>query len=153
MKQCSVLYCRSDTKLHRFPTDIYLRKQWTLFCGKKSIWVPTSESRMCQLHFSLCDIKRNGRLKDEAVPHIRGIHFFKCFVWRGQSGKIVFFHELNPPWLTGLKGECHQIFDSNFFYEINTPDKQTKVFLTFDSISPISPYRDSVTRFFIICFA
>ena len=89
---------------------------------------------------------------------MKQFHISEVFIFLNvlfEEGRVVrlFISWIKPTLINRLKGRVSPDFRQQFFYEINTPDKQTKVFLTFDSISPISPYRDSVTRFFIICFA
>ena len=73
MECCSVTSCKKSQNLHRFPNDVHIRRQWTVFCCRASSWIPGPGDRICQLHFSSQDIKSDGRLKEEAVPHIRGI--------------------------------------------------------------------------------
>ena len=77
MECCSVTSCKKSPNLHRFPNDVHIRRQWTVFCCRASSWIPGPGDRICQLHFSSHDIKSDGRLKEEAVPHIKGI--FKTY--------------------------------------------------------------------------
>ena len=73
MERCSVKWCTKSQTLHRFPNDVHIRRQWTVFCCQASSWIPGPGDRICQLHFSSQDIKSDKCLKEEAVPHIRGI--------------------------------------------------------------------------------
>ena len=60
-------------------------------------------------------------LKEMDGLNMKQIHISEVLVcFKRAEWQDCLFHESNPPCLRGLKGECHQIFDLNFFHEINT---------------------------------
>jgi hypothetical protein len=70
---CSVVCCRSEkNSLHSFPKDLHVRREWTLFCGRSSDWIPGPAAKICSIHFSSTDLTRGRRVKLSAVPKLQG---------------------------------------------------------------------------------
>lgn len=74
---CSVNGCKNRSAVglsfYTFPTEPIRRKKWIDFVNKNSGWLPAIGSRICSIHFSLCqfeNIPGLRKLKNSAIPTI-----------------------------------------------------------------------------------
>lgn len=78
MVGCSAPNCHNSTakgvRLFVFPTEKNRRQQWTINC-RRDKWIPTSGSRLCEVHFEPSQFENNRqdgwkKLRPNAVPTI-----------------------------------------------------------------------------------
>ncbi|XP_018364721.1 PREDICTED: THAP domain-containing protein 2-like [Trachymyrmex cornetzi] len=76
MGGCSALNCKNRSEAgfqtFRFPTEAERRKKWLINC-RRDKWIPSSNSRLCEIHFESSQFEQNRqdglrKLKPNAVP-------------------------------------------------------------------------------------